>query len=176
MDKQTLRKIGENLILYKISLMSILSAIDNFRLSQGKTIDFSYLVCNTMTVHDKHFSVDEARRLIAEFRPVVEQIVHLKQTLDQMGFDVYRHQYFGGAGPNGQRFFPAELEQLVSLVHKLQQHGILVKSLDDGLLDFPHFRENGEEVYLCWKLGEDDLTSWHTIREGFADRKSLSLL
>ncbi len=74
---------------------------------------------------------------------------------DGMGSD--RHQYFGGMGPNGDGRFPHEMELLVEIVKGLEERGILVKAIDQGLVDFPHIRENGEEVYLCWKIGENDI-------------------
>lgn len=100
----------------------------------------------------------------------------LKQLLDDRGFDAYRHEYFGGTGPNGQRQFPQELEELVEIVKNLRDKGILVKGLDEGLIDFPHLRSNGEEVYLCWMAGEPDIRSWHRIADGFAGRQPLDQL
>ena len=127
-------------------------------------------------LHQKHFTLDQARRMLSGITHVVEQILELKQKLGERGFDIYRHQYFGGSGPNGQRFFPQEMEQLVELAKSLEKKGILVKSLEDGLLDFPHVRENGEEVYLCWKVGENDILYWHRIPDGFAGRKPINEL
>jgi hypothetical protein len=48
----------------------------------------------------------------------------------------------------------------------------VVKDLDTGLLDFPAIL-NDEEVYLCWRLGEDRIRFYHGIHEGFAGRKPL---
>ena len=107
---------------------------------------------------------------------LVEEIVILKKKLDERGFDVYHHQYFGGSGPNGEGFFPPELERLVEIARKLDKKGILIKGLDDGLIDFPHLRSNGEEVYLCWKLGEEDIRFWHRIPDGVAGRKPMNEL
>ena len=48
----------------------------------------------------------------------------------------------------------------------------LVKDLDSGLIDFPTlFR--GDEVYLCWKLGESGIGFWHKIEDGFPGRKPI---
>ncbi|MBI4547311.1 MAG: DUF2203 domain-containing protein [Ignavibacteriae bacterium] len=124
-------------------------------------------------LHGKHFTVDQARRMLSGIRHLIEEIVTLKKKLDKQGYDIYTHQYFGGSGPNGQRVFPHELERLVKIAKKLNQKGILTKSLDEGLIDFPHIRSNGEEVYLCWKLGEDDILFWHRIADGYAGRKPL---
>ena len=103
----------------------------------------------------------------------IGQMIELKKKLDERGFDVYRHQYFGGTGPNGEKFFPPELEKLVEIAKNLDDKGIIIKSLDEGLIDFPFVRSNGEEVYLCWKFGEENIEFWHRIADGFAGRKSL---
>jgi hypothetical protein len=50
--------------------------------------------------------------------------------------------------------------------------GVLVKDLEQGLLDFPSLLD-GKAVLLCWKLGEPSITHWHTEEEGFAGRKPL---
>ena len=54
----------------------------------------------------------------------------------------------------------------------IQENGVVVKDLDIGLIDFPTlFR--GEEVYLCWKLGETGIRFWHGLDEGFRGRKPI---
>ncbi|MDL1893887.1 DUF2203 family protein [Sphingobacteriales bacterium CHB3] len=127
-------------------------------------------------LHKKHFSVEEARRELTSVHALATKLVELKQSLDAKGWDVHRHRYFGGMGPNGDGSFPPELETLVEIVRGLEERGIIVKGLDDGLVDFPHIRGNGEEVYLCWKVGEDDIRFWHSIPDGFAGRKSIDEL
>ncbi len=127
-------------------------------------------------LHAKHFTLEQARRMLSGISHLVEEIVTLKQKLDARGFDVYRHQYFGGSGPNGDRFFPPELEKLVNIAKNLHQKGIIIKNMDEGLIDFPHLRSNNQEVYLCWKIGEDDILYWHRIEDGFAGRKPIEEL
>jgi hypothetical protein len=127
-------------------------------------------------LHSKHFSLTEARALLAEIVPLVQELVSLKQELDERGYDVYRHRYLGGSGPNGEKVYPPEAERLVEIVQEIHSKDVLVKDLDQGLIDFPHIRENGEEVYLCWKLGEEEIGSWHRIPDGFAGRKGIEEL
>ena len=103
-------------------------------------------------------------------------MIELKRSLDLMGWDIYRHRYFGGRGPNGDGTFPKEMETLVEIVQGMDQRGVVVKGIDEGLIDFPHIRGNGEEVYLCWKIGEDDITNWHRLAEGYAGRKNIKEL
>jgi hypothetical protein len=49
----------------------------------------------------------------------------------------------------------------------------LPKDLDAGLVDFPARRADGTDIYLCWRLGETDITHWHGVNEGFLNRKTL---
>lgn len=107
---------------------------------------------------------------------LASKLVELKFQLTAKGWDVYRHQFFGGMGPNGDGSFPVELETLVEIIKGLEERGIVVKGLDEGLMDFPHIRKSGEEVYLCWKLGENDIKFWHTLDGGFAGRRSIDEL
>jgi hypothetical protein len=127
-------------------------------------------------LHRKHFSLAEARALLPKIVSLVEEIASLKQRLDDRGYDIYRHEYFGGTGPNGERVYPKEVERLVEAIRELDSRGVLIKDVDQGLIDFPHLRENGEEVYLCWKLGEDDISYWHRIPDGFAGRNGIEEL
>jgi hypothetical protein len=127
-------------------------------------------------VHRKHFTLDEARKALTSVHALVTKMVELKQELNRKGWDVHRHEYFGGRGPNGDGQFPQEMETLVGIVSSLEQRGVVVKGIDQGLIDFPCLRKNGEEVYLCWKLGEDDIKYWHRIADGYRGRKSINEL
>ena len=62
--------------------------------------------------------------------------------------------------------------QLKQTIDRIHEHGCLVKDLDMGLIDFPTLF-NGQEVYLCWKLGESGIQFWHGIEEGFRGRKPI---
>jgi len=57
-------------------------------------------------------------------------------------------------------------------LEQIQAIGCLVKDLDSGLVDFPSILQD-EEVYLCWKLGEDRIRFYHRQDEGFAGRKPI---
>ena len=59
-------------------------------------------------------------------------------------------------------------------VEELENTGVVVKSLDQGLLDFPSLRFN-EEVWLCWKYGETEIKFWHDKDTGFMGRKPLEI-
>lgn len=71
-----------------------------------------------------------------------------------------------------------ELNTTISNFYKsiedLESTGVMIKSVEDGLLDFPSIRFN-EEVWLCWKEGETEIKFWHGKDEGFMGRKPLSV-
>jgi len=126
--------------------------------------------------YTKHFTLAEAKHELDSVTPIVGEIVRLKVELDRKGYDVHRHQYFGGLGPNGQKVFPKEMEDFVLHVRELNERGIEIKDLNKGLIDFPHIRENGEEVYLCYMLGEKTVIAWHPLEGGFPARRPVEEL
>ena len=71
-----------------------------------------------------------------------------------------------------------QLNKIITLLYKqieeIEELGILIKSLDEGLIDFPSIRFN-EEVWLCWKIEEEKIKFWHGKNEGFIGRKPLSI-
>ena len=59
-------------------------------------------------------------------------------------------------------------------VEILENTGVVVKSIEQGLLDFPSKRFN-EEVCLCWKYGETEIRFWHDKDSGFMGRKPIEV-
>ena len=59
-------------------------------------------------------------------------------------------------------------------VEILENTGVSVKSIEQGLLDFPSKRFD-EEVWLCWKYGETEIKFWHEKDSGFMGRKPIEV-
>ncbi len=68
----------------------------------------------------------------------------------------------------------AAVTKFYQLVEDLESTGVVLKSLEEGLLDFPSKRFD-EEVWLCWKEGEKEIKFWHEKDVGFTGRKPLSV-
>jgi hypothetical protein len=127
------------------------------------------------------FTPDEANAALPELRPLVEAMVAAKRALDEA-----QEQRDGVArriAGNGGGIPPAELAamdatvetaaaELASAIGRVQATGVLVKDLDSGLVDFPAKRD-GEDVLLCWQLGEDEVAFWHGLEDGYAGRQPL---
>ena len=129
----------------------------------------------------RYFTPDEANEALRELRPLAEAMVALRRELVEAQAE--RASLGAQVGTNGGDLTPSDfaeaderLEQAASelsrCVERIQAAGVLVKDLDRGLLDFPARRE-GEEILLCWHVGEDEIRFWHGPDEGFAGRKPL---
>jgi hypothetical protein len=130
---------------------------------------------------ERTFTPEEANALLPALRPLVERMVEAKQSLDraQERADEVGTRIAG----NGGGIPPAELgalqeavreqaETLAVALSEIQELGVLVKDLDTGLVDFPSIRF-GEEILLCWRLGEDEVAFFHGYDDGFAGRQPL---
>ena len=107
----------------------------------------------------RYFTLEEANRAVGELRPVAERMVEHRRRF--VAAQQRRGALAEQAGSNGGDLTPGE---------RIQSAGAQVKDLDAGLLDFPSLRD-GEEILLCWRLGEDEIEFWHGPEEGFAGRK-----
>jgi hypothetical protein len=68
--------------------------------------------------------------------------------------------------------FDAAAAEFTSCLEQLGDLGVEVKDPETGLLDFPAVRE-GEDVLLCWRVGEEAVAFWHDLEEGYAGRKPI---
>jgi len=132
---------------------------------------------------EKHFGRQEAEELLPLIQSRLEQACQHKQKVESLDKELARAatriMMLGGSRPPFAELARKKAErdhsanQLQQAVDKIQETGCVVKDLDMGLVDFPSLRE-GEEVYLCWKLGEQRIEFWHGIHEGYAGRKPLN--
>lgn len=124
--------------------------------------------------YQKHFTLEEARAYLPRLKYQISEISRIKIELDKIGFDIYTRKYHLGFNPDTLNEFPPEYEQFSDLVQSLVKEGIFVKGFEEGLVDFPAVRDNGEEVFLCWKEGESDISYWHTLSSGYRGRRPIS--
>jgi hypothetical protein len=130
----------------------------------------------------RFFSVDQATALL----PMVER--HLRDALfarneyrqAEESFTEVRTQIMmaGGSMVDRDRLTRIVAQKggasviLQQEMDSLEAFGVQVKDLDIGLIDFST-RYRGAEVLLCWKFGEERITHWHGLTEGFQGRKEI---
>jgi hypothetical protein len=127
------------------------------------------------------FTPREANSALARVRPVAERLVALRTRMralaETQGDSILA---IGGNGvgyaASDLKSARGELEQLAEeaaeAVRELDELGVVVKDLDLGLLDFPGVRA-GEEVELCWQVGEEAVAYWHPLEAGYRGRKPI---
>jgi hypothetical protein len=134
-------------------------------------------------VAPRYFTPAEANDALEDVRPLTVELVEHRSALLEL--QERQASLIARIAGNGGDMEPRELHEVqerldeevtgiarcVSQIHEL---GALVKDLDDGLIDFPA-RRQGEEVLLCWRLGEDEVGHWHGLEEGFSGRKPFPL-
>ena len=123
--------------------------------------------------YQKHFTLDEARLYLPRLKYQMTEITKIKNQLDKIGFNIYTRKYRMGYNPDTLTEFPNEYVQFSKLIQALVDEGIFVKGFEEGLVDFPAVRKNGEEVFLCWKDGEKDINFWHTLSGGYRGRRPI---
>jgi hypothetical protein len=128
------------------------------------------------------FTLTEAERARQELEPFLLEAMDCRKKLAGLETDLSavaaRITMMGGVVVPYEKLatLRAEHTQLAetmkSALNRILETGCVIKDLDVGLLDFPS-RINNEEVYLCWRLGEDRIRFYHRQDEGFAGRKPL---
>lgn len=127
------------------------------------------------------FTPDEANAALEEIRPIAEEMVARAQVLAKA--QIAQAELVTHIAGNGGDLTPGDVrgaaeevvraaEAVAECVRRLDSAGVQVKDLAEGLLDFPA-RHDGEDVLLCWKVGEPEVAFWHGLEEGFAGRKPL---
>lgn len=129
----------------------------------------------------RYFTREEANRLLPRLEALMGELVHRRQELLQKEqlLETLRARLAGnGHSPDREGIgrLRQEVEELIQQLRQgiadVEALGCLVKDLEMGLVDFPTLR-GGREVYLCWRLGEEEVAFWHSVEEGFAGRKPL---
>jgi hypothetical protein len=129
------------------------------------------------------FTPKEANAALVELRPIVERMVEHRRNLTAA--QVHQAELVTRIAGNGGDMQPSDLREAAATIEReaaaiaecaeqINAAGAQIKSLEEGLLDFPA-RRGDEEVLLCWKLGEDEIGYWHGLDEGFAGRRPLPL-
>jgi hypothetical protein len=130
----------------------------------------------------KYFSLTEAERLRVQLEPILIEAMESRRKMsdvdDKINALAQKISRSGGLAVSyekaaRQRLERNQLEQgIQSALERIIETGCVVKDLDVGLLDFPA-RIDDEDVYLCWKLGEDRIRFYHRQDEGFSGRKPI---
>ena len=128
------------------------------------------------------FTLTEAERTRIEIEPILMEAMDARRKItgleDSLARLSARISLRGGLLVSYDKAAKKRMDrdELASTVdaalERIESTGCVVKDLDVGLLDFPA-RLNNEDVYWCWRVGEDRIRFYHRQDEGFSGRKPI---
>ncbi|MDQ3467239.1 MAG: DUF2203 domain-containing protein [Chloroflexota bacterium] len=125
------------------------------------------------------FTLDEAHALLPVLTPLLIDLQAEKRALDTVRAKLatltpaMRGNGHATEATAVERQMEEVAGRIVGLISRITAHGVEVKDLDRGLIDFPSLRDD-RVVYLCWQVGEPAIRYWHEIDGGFAGRQPLA--
>ena len=132
------------------------------------------------TMAQKNFTLQEAQVLLPVLKSLLKQAIDGKkliETIDAEFQELAQRIFLSGGllveiGKAALRRAEREktAQRIKDAIAEIDATGVQVKDLDMGLLDFPCVVD-GKTILLCWKMGEEKITHWHDLEEGYAGRK-----
>ena len=140
----------------------------------------------------RFYDLDSANARIPEMREILEQLKSQREDLIRLRDLVLERQEAveaGGEPAGSQPRSPDDdgpedelrlirlrmqglIDQMQAGVARIDVLGITLRDIESGLIDFPALA-SGRQIWLCWRLGEDDIGWWHELSEGVSGRREL---
>jgi hypothetical protein len=137
----------------------------------------------------RFFDLDEANETLRELGPILDALRDQRTELIRLRDRVLAATP-GDEAPAGTSPATAEaaenlrnlrmrmqgvIDQMQAGVVRIDELGVTLRDIETGLIDFPAL-VTGRQVWLCWRLGEDEVAWWHELSTGFEGRLPLTEL
>jgi hypothetical protein len=120
---------------------------------------------------DRLYTLEEANAQLPDLRERLPRLRIARDGLIAASERIKEAVASDGGGVADAGWFTHQQTLKTELEH-LAERGILLRDPEIGLIDFPAER-GGRPVYLCWRLGEDQVAWYHEANAGFGSRKPL---
>jgi hypothetical protein len=139
----------------------------------------------------RFYDVDRANARIPELRDILEllrdqraELIRLRDLVLERQSAVEAGTESGSGSSRGSDDEPDDelrlirlrmqglIDQMQAGVARIDSLGITLRDIESGLVDFPALA-SGRQIWLCWRLGEDEVGWWHELSTGFSDRRPL---
>ncbi|MBA3435233.1 MAG: DUF2203 domain-containing protein [Chloroflexi bacterium] len=127
----------------------------------------------------RYYALDAANARLGELRPLLERLRHDRDAVAEAQRDLSRFRESNGSDEHAHELQDRQV-QIREVVKRMQQTvaridswDITLRDISSGLIDFPALAA-GRPIWLCWRLGEDDISWWHEINDGFGGRRALA--
>ncbi|MDE1764859.1 MAG: DUF2203 domain-containing protein [Thaumarchaeota archaeon] len=120
-----------------------------------------------------HFTLKEANAVLPSVIEKFKYIVDLKNEVIKIQTEMETNPKYMASFKEyilKKQEFNATISNFYRAIEEIESMGVVMKSVEEGLLDFPSLRFN-EEIWLCWKDGETEIKFWHGKDEGFNGRR-----
>lgn len=130
----------------------------------------------------KYFTLEEANQMLPTVDQELKTLQELKRKFEEKYLELRRQKENNRHGPievDSDPFFILETEleflqiEARNHIQGFHRNGVELKDIDIGLVDFPALID-GEEVLLCWRQGEEQISFYHNRNDGYAGRKPIS--
>ncbi len=117
--------------------------------------------------------------MLGRIRPVVESLRDQRDEVARLTERLRAAELDEGTDPAVATVLRARIRALVDqmegAVERLDAWDVALRDIRTGLLDFPAVTD-GRRIWLCWRLGEDEVAWWHETTVGFEGRRPTSEL
>lgn len=123
----------------------------------------------------RYVTLEEAEKNIPEVGETLKKIIQLSESISilqsiEISYDNEYDELFAETKTNKE--FHKLSAELHKELHKLINMGCVVRDINLGLVDF-FSRFEGRDIFLSWEIGEEKITHWHELAEGFEMRKPI---
>jgi hypothetical protein len=123
--------------------------------------------------HERHYTPAEANAALGWVQERIDRLRAAREGLsDEEARAALGEATPGNGGGQPGKVVSEAFVELRNALFELQAMEVVLRDLERGLVDFPAIR-NGEEIYLCWEEGEDEVGWWHDPGSGYAGRQPL---
>ena len=119
----------------------------------------------------KKYSVEEANDLLPYLAPTLVELRDVYEEAARIRSAMARSAAGNGWSKKREKW-SRKLARVAELVGRLQEWEVILRDVDAGLVDFISVRD-GRTILLCWKLGEEEVSHWHSPEDGFGGRRPL---
>ncbi|MCS7238970.1 MAG: DUF2203 domain-containing protein [Thermoguttaceae bacterium] len=137
------------------------------------------LVVRTFTVEEAHSLLSDLRKRLRRLQEAAQALWERKREMQLVlcngscsecdcGLKAYKEELVAS-----MKHMEYQSQALLREIRCLRESGILVRSIMDGIVDFPAYLD-GQLIFLCWQIDEPTILYWHHISGGFGSRRLLS--
>jgi len=122
-----------------------------------------------------HFTLNQANEMLPSVIKKFQNIINMKNEVVRIQSDLENNPKYMTTFKDyiiKKQELNSAITNFYKSIEELEATGVSIKSIEQGLLDFPSLMFN-EEIWLCWKEGETEIKFWHGKDEGFNGRKPI---